>query len=144
MTKWRLEGYDTFEEEPYPLDGEYESQQDAEYAAEARLAELEANQPSESSGGQGRHGIQDRVFIIRPNGSKYRYQKSRGRISAVDCEVIVKETASDLIVRTQDGQNINMQTALPDVRKGHKGKIITVDGKSIFIREPYGGPDDLL
>ncbi len=68
--KWRLLGYDTFSSEEYPLEGEYDTETDAIAAARARLAELEETQPSESSGGQ--DGIQDRVFVIRPDGSCFR------------------------------------------------------------------------
>lgn len=67
--KWKLEGYDTFSDEPYALSGEYGSQEEAEAAAEKRLEELEETQPSESSGGQ--DGIQDGVYVIKPDGSKY-------------------------------------------------------------------------
>jgi hypothetical protein len=71
--KWRLEGFDTFEGEEYPLTGEHDTEELAQAAARGRLAELEKSQPSASSGGQGLYGIQDRVFIIRPDGSKYRF-----------------------------------------------------------------------
>jgi hypothetical protein len=72
--KWSLEGYDTFEGGPddyYPLEGEYDDESAAQAAARNRLAELEKTQPSSSSGGQS--GIQDRVFIVRPDGRKYRF-----------------------------------------------------------------------
>ncbi len=73
MSKWKLEGYDTFEGEPYPLPGEFDDQKSAEKAAGKRLKKLEISQPKSSSGGQDSAGIQDRVYIIRPDGSKYRY-----------------------------------------------------------------------
>ena len=60
-------------------------------------------------------------------------------MGAVNCKVIVKETATDYIVETEDGQKINIMTTLPDVRVGHKGKLLTMDGRTVFIREPYGG-----
>ncbi len=63
------------------------------------------------------------------------------KFAAVDCEVVHAETPSDLIVRTSDGRNINIETRLPDVTPGRKGKLLTIDGKTIFIREPYGGDD---
>ncbi len=73
---WELEGYDTFSEEYYPLDGEYPDEASAEKAAQARLEELEKSQPSTQSGGQG--GIQDRVYVVKPNGARYRvFPKSR-------------------------------------------------------------------
>ena len=64
--KWKLEGYDTFEGSYYPLEGEYDSEAQAEDAARSRLIHLEKTQPSSSSGGQG--GIQDRVYIVNPEG----------------------------------------------------------------------------
>ncbi|OGG44092.1 hypothetical protein A2841_01205 [Candidatus Kaiserbacteria bacterium RIFCSPHIGHO2_01_FULL_48_10] len=73
---WRLEGYDTFEgghDAFYPIEGEYESESAAQTAARQRLKKLERSQPSSSSGGQSSTGIQDRVYIVRPNGEKYRF-----------------------------------------------------------------------
>jgi len=67
--EWHLEGYDTFDGEPYRLEGHYVNEAAATRAAQECLAKLEEDQPSESSGG--RDGIQDRVFIVRPDGSKY-------------------------------------------------------------------------
>ena len=61
--------YDTFAGEAYPLEGEFSTEQDAIAAARARLEELERTQPSESSGGQ--DGIQDRVYVVRPDGSSF-------------------------------------------------------------------------
>ncbi len=68
---WTLRGYDTFADESYPLEGEFSTQADAEKAAHSLLQELEIEQPSSSSGGQ--TGEQDRVYIIRPDGTGYRY-----------------------------------------------------------------------
>lgn len=70
--KWNLVGYDTFSEETYPLGGNYPSEQKAQEAAHKRLVALEISQPSEDSGGQGILGIQDRVFIQRPDKTIYR------------------------------------------------------------------------
>jgi hypothetical protein len=71
-------GYDTFEGEHYPLDGEghdgktylpeYPAYEAALEDAQFRLAYLEQTQPAASSGGQGFDGIQDRVYIIHPDG----------------------------------------------------------------------------
>lgn len=72
-SKWTLEGYDTFSDESYSLEGEYDSRKDAELVAMGRLVELERTQPTESSGGQKEDGIQDRVFIVAPDGNKERY-----------------------------------------------------------------------
>lgn len=69
---WRLEGLDTFEGSWYPLDGEYESEADAEIAARERLQHLEKTQPTSLSGGQF-GGIQDRVFIVDPDGKRRRF-----------------------------------------------------------------------
>ena len=70
---WRLVGHDTFAGTDYGLDGRYSSRAEAEQAARERLAHLELIQPSASSGGQGRYGIQDRVYIIAPDGSSSRF-----------------------------------------------------------------------
>lgn len=70
MSKWRLEGYDTFEGEGYSLPGTYDTEAEAEAAARARLADLEKMQPSATSGGQGFGGIQDRVYIVGPAGTR--------------------------------------------------------------------------
>ena len=72
--KWKLKGYDTFEEGPdafYPLDGEFDTEEGAKQEAGNRLKELEASQPSSSSGGQA--GIQDQIYVIRPDGTSYRF-----------------------------------------------------------------------
>jgi hypothetical protein len=71
--KWKLQGYDTFAREDYPVPGEYRSEAEAQKAARKRLELLEQRQPSASSGGQKPDGIQDRVYIIRPDGTGYRY-----------------------------------------------------------------------
>lgn len=70
---WTLEGYDTYEGEPYPLPGEYRTKAEARQAAQRRLVELEQSQPSSFSGGQRADGIQDRVYIIHPDGHKERF-----------------------------------------------------------------------
>ncbi len=72
---WRLAGRDAFSGEDYYLDGEYGSQELAEQAAWNRLNELERTQPSPSSGGQGPLGIQDRVHVVRPDGTRYRFTR---------------------------------------------------------------------
>jgi hypothetical protein len=68
--KWTLQGYDTFAHESYPLDGEFDTEEAAIAAARAYLDELEQAQPSLSSGGQS--GIQDGVYVIRPDGTGFR------------------------------------------------------------------------
>lgn len=70
---WRLEGYDTFDGTSYRIEGVYFGEPDIKRAAQERLALLESTQPSEHSGGQDQDGIQDQVFIIRPDGTKYRF-----------------------------------------------------------------------
>lgn len=64
---FNLLGFDTFEGEYYPLPGVYHTYKAALNAARARLKALEMEQPSQRSGGQS--GIQDQVFIQRPNGN---------------------------------------------------------------------------
>jgi hypothetical protein len=83
---YRLVGYDTFAGEPYPLgtivmedgttfDGmqpEYATYEEALADACRRLDDLERTQPSGpaagGSGGQGPLGIQDRVYVVHPDG----------------------------------------------------------------------------
>ena len=73
LKPWKIDGYDAFEGEFYPLPGEFSSQEEAEEAASKRLEDLEKTQPKKQSGGQGFFGIQDRVFIVRPDGTSYRF-----------------------------------------------------------------------
>lgn len=72
---WKLIGFDTFSNEEYSLT-EHKTQAAAERAASKRLQELEISQPSISSGGQGFGGIQDEVWIERPDGERYRWLHS--------------------------------------------------------------------
>lgn len=74
---WRLEGYDVFSDEEYPLGGYksdyrpfYSSYEEALRDARRRLAELNSSQPD--AGGQAPDGIQDRVYIVHPGGRKER------------------------------------------------------------------------
>lgn len=83
---YRLEGYDAFDGEYYPLgtaigaggetyDGlkpSYDTREAALADGRKRLADLERTQPASSSGGQGNFGIQDRVFIVHPGGRRER------------------------------------------------------------------------
>lgn len=84
---WKLAGYDAFSEEDYPLgdvnvvdgrstlDGmkpEYASPQEALLDAQRRLEDLERTQPTASSGGQGTYSIQDRVYLVHPDGRRER------------------------------------------------------------------------
>jgi hypothetical protein len=83
---WRLEGYDTFAGESYPLgtvkieggrtlDGmqpSYPNFTTAWADALRRLDDLDRTQPPSSSGGQGPEGIQDRVYVVHPGGRRER------------------------------------------------------------------------
>jgi len=66
---FKLLGFDTFSSEWYSL-GSFHTEGKALAAAQAKLRVLEHTQPSRSSGGQS--GIQDRVFIERPDGTQAR------------------------------------------------------------------------
>lgn len=71
----KLLGYDTFAGEEYalePAEG-VETEAKAQELARQRLEKLEKDQPTSQSGGQGSDGIQDQVFIVRPDGTKYRF-----------------------------------------------------------------------
>jgi hypothetical protein len=65
--KWYIKGYDAFDESVssfFSLPGEWESQGGAEAAAAAKLEEFKK---------QSKGIIWDQVFIVRPDGSMYRY-----------------------------------------------------------------------
>ncbi|MEK7100763.1 MAG: hypothetical protein AAB921_01555 [Patescibacteria group bacterium] len=78
--KWKLEGCDVFDMPEdhghYPIGGEYDTEDQAIEAAKSRLIELEKSQPTKESGGQSDRGVQDRLYIVRPDGSEYRYLPS--------------------------------------------------------------------
>jgi len=73
LGRWTLQGYDTFSREEYPLPGRYWTEAAAKRGARRRLRYLERTQPSALSGGQKEFGIQDQVFIVRPDKTDYRY-----------------------------------------------------------------------
>ena len=68
--EWRLEGWDTFGGHGYQIAGRYRTQAAAVRAAKRELVKLEKQQPTSSSGGQ--DGIQDRVYVIGPEGQSER------------------------------------------------------------------------
>jgi len=75
---WKLEGYDTFEGEEYPLGAEsglqesYATYEEALSDARSHLSVIERQQPTASSGGQEYEGIQDRVYVVHPGGRRER------------------------------------------------------------------------
>ena len=71
--KWTLQGYDTFAHEGYRIAGEFDTETAAIAAAKTHLAELEVEQPEASSGGP--DGIQDHIYVIRPDGTRFRCAK---------------------------------------------------------------------
>jgi hypothetical protein len=73
MNSWKLAGYDTFDGHFYKIEGTYGTEADAIKAAQERLVELDHLQPIECSGGQPPFGIQDMVYVVRPDGSMYRF-----------------------------------------------------------------------
>ncbi|OIP24913.1 hypothetical protein AUK11_02030 [bacterium CG2_30_37_16] len=70
--KWHLKDFDTFEEEYYGLKGSFETEELAIAGGKEKLKELEETQPSSQSGGQDPLGIQDKVFVVRPDGTDFR------------------------------------------------------------------------
>ena len=66
-------GYDVFGGHEYPIDGPLDSELKAWSAARKHLRDIEGLQPTEETGGQAQYGIQDQIFIKRPDGSSYRY-----------------------------------------------------------------------
>jgi hypothetical protein len=73
LGRWKLQGYDVFSDEYYHLPARHWTEALARKAARRYLRSLERMQPSASSGGQKKLGMQDRVFIVRPDGTAYRY-----------------------------------------------------------------------
>jgi hypothetical protein len=73
LGRWKLQGYDVFSDEYYRLPGRHWTEALARMAARRYLKSLERMQPSASSGGQKKGGLQDRVFILRPDETGYRY-----------------------------------------------------------------------
>lgn len=69
---WKLRGYDTFAGEWYSLPGRFLTEPAALRAAQRQFRKLEKLQPSSYSGGQA--GIQDQVYIVRPDRTMYLYQ----------------------------------------------------------------------
>ena len=67
---WKLQGRDTFAHEDYGIDGEFDSEDEAIAAGKVCLDDLERDQPTASTGGQ--DGIQDQVYVIRPDGTIFR------------------------------------------------------------------------
>jgi hypothetical protein len=71
-----VEGYDTFEggdDAYYTIKDGLGSEAEALIVAANYMTELERRQPTATSGGQGPYGIQDRVFIVRPDGTRYQF-----------------------------------------------------------------------
>ena len=97
--EWRLEGYDAFDEESYPISGgPWRTYETVRNAAMERLRELEERQPSSNSGGQGVFGIQDRVFIVHPNGRRERVM-IRLSTDVVDLTVYARDGVEPRLVR---------------------------------------------
>ena len=115
MKKWKLVGWDTFSSEEYSL-SEHKTQQLAETAAAERMQELERTQPSSSSGGQGFFGIQDQVYIERPDGTRYRWFTTSGTLAALT------GVSRDALKHPEIGNGVNAQIesglkAIDDVAK---------------------------
>ena len=70
--QWKLIGMDTFAGEPYHIQSCF-TEAGALRVARRRLRELEKTQPTAQSGGQTPDGIQDGLYIVRPDGSQYRF-----------------------------------------------------------------------
>lgn len=70
--EWKLCGRDTFALEDYHISN-FATEELALQAARSYLDNLERRQPTATSGGQAAGGIQDRLYIIGPDGAGYRY-----------------------------------------------------------------------
>jgi hypothetical protein len=67
MGNWRVLGIDGFDDDAgFYLVAKCDTEQEAFERAQSYLQELERTQPISSSGGQGPDGIQDQVYIQRP------------------------------------------------------------------------------
>lgn len=100
--KWKLVGWDTFSSEEYSL-SEHKTQALAEAAAADRMQDLERTQPSSSSGGQGLFGIQDRIYIERPDGTRYQWFTTSGTLAALAKEPQVLRAAKAQIHAALNG-----------------------------------------
>lgn len=67
---WRIAGLDLFDGTFYDLDGEFATEESAQEAACKRYDELDKTQASAGD-------LQDRVYIVRPDKTKYRALKAR-------------------------------------------------------------------
>lgn len=76
--RWHLIGHDTFAGEEYPL-SEHDNEESCFEAARERIRHLEETQPTKSSGGQEEDGIQDRVYVVAPNGTRRRVRSANER-----------------------------------------------------------------
>jgi hypothetical protein len=74
---WRLKGHDAFAGTDYDLPGTYRSEARARRAAGRALRQIERGQPSATSGGQ--KGVQDRIYIMRPDRTSYRFRPDEAR-----------------------------------------------------------------
>ncbi len=69
---WKLIGHDTFDSGTYTIISA-DTEEEVLKKAKSEMADIKKLQPDESSGGQGFGGIQDRLYIVRPDGTRYRY-----------------------------------------------------------------------
>ena len=69
---WQLVVFDGFCGEAYPL-SRHADEAECRKAARAYMRYSELKQPSEHSAGQ--QGIQDRVFVVGPDGAGYVYER---------------------------------------------------------------------
>lgn len=74
MGEWKLKGRDKFTGKFYDIFDSYPNEQSAIEMARERRADFGLTQPS--SGSQGRKGVQDKVYIVRPDGTQYLFDGS--------------------------------------------------------------------
>ena len=101
---WTLKGYDTFERTEYYLPGEYESEGAALVAAQKQLDSIQKTQPTETSGGQ-EEGIQDRVLIVRPDGTQYWYVEGARSPNVIRCPGCTVDIGTESAQFTQCADN---------------------------------------
>lgn len=67
---WKLRGFDTFSSELYTLPENYANEDQVLLAAGRMLSEMRRNQPDMAD-----DELEDLIFIVRPDGSNYRYSE---------------------------------------------------------------------
>jgi len=60
-------------------------------------------------------------------------------IKVSNSSILHKETSRDLIVQDESGETESVRAVSPLVKAGDQGITLEIDGRRIFVREPYNG-----